>query len=328
MPIFFKNNFVIKRLDEGVPRPKPLLVYTFDNLKKVKFPQNQIVVDRLVEENEDFISQIFYFSVPEKPGSQIMKKVSGMLNVPKKAGEYPVLVMLRGFVPHEVFQSGMGTQPSARIFARNGFITLAPDFLGFGESDEPAADGFEDRFQTYTTTLTLLSSLPTLNASLEASYSGEIKANTKKVGLWGHSNGGHIALAVLAVTSQAYPTVLWAPVSKSFPYSILYYTDEFEDQGRSLRKALADFEENYDTELFSLLNYFKDVKAPFSLHQGANDEEVPVWWSNELVDLLKKADLDITYTVYPNADHNLQPGGWNEAVNQSIDFYQRYIKNK
>lgn len=308
------------------PKPKPLLAYTFENLKQTQFPQTQITVGRKVSKNHNFLSQMFYFSVPQTPGSTTMKKVSGLINLPTKPGTYPVIVMFRGFVPKEIYQPGMGTQPSAKVLAENEFITLAPDFLGFGQSDPPSTDGFEDRLQTYTTALTLLSSLPTLNTGLEASYSGQIKADTEKIGIWAHSNGGQIALSTLAISGLSYPTVLWAPVSKSFPYSILYYTDEFDDQGKSLRKALANFEEDYDTEQFSPSNYYSWIKAPIGINQGTADQEVPVWWSDDLAAALKENNIDVTYFTYPGADHNLQPFGWSGAVSRSIDFFRKYLE--
>lgn len=304
--------------------PKPLLAYTFENLKNVKFPETQIIVDRKIGETPGSLSQMFYFSVPKTPNSTEMKKVSGLINVPTKPGTYPVIVMFRGYVPKETYRSGIGTQPSAKVFSQNGFITLAPDFLGYGESDNPSTNGFEERLQTYTTALTLLSSLPTLNAGLEASYSGKIKADTTKVSIWGHSNGGHIALSTLEISGLPYPTVLWAPVSKSFPYSILYYTDESDDQGKALRQALANFEKDYDTEQFSPLNYYSWIKAPVEINQGTSDPEVPVWWSDDLAAALEKDKIDVTYFTYPGADHNLQPNGWATAVFRSLDFYRNH----
>ncbi|MCL5784333.1 MAG: prolyl oligopeptidase family serine peptidase [Patescibacteria group bacterium] len=308
---------------QNTPKPKPLLVYTFDNLKKTTFPQQQITIGRQINETPNSLSQMFYFSVPQSPNSPTMKKISGVLNVPKKPGTYPIIVMFRGFVPKETYQPGIGTQPSAKIFSQNGFITLAPDFLGYGESDNSLPNDFENRLQTYTTALTLLSSLSTLNNGLEASYSGKIKADLNKIGIWGHSNGGQIALSTLAISGVTYPTVLWAPVSKSFPYSILYYTDESDDQGKALRQALANFEKDYDTEQFSPSNYYQWIKAPIEINQGIADHEVPVWWSDDLVAALKKDEIDVTYFTYPGADHNLQPNGWSSAVSQSIDFYKR-----
>ena len=140
------------------PAAKPLLVYTFTNLKKTSFPATQISLGPITGETADSFSQIFYFSVPKTPGSKILLKASGLMNIPKKAGGYPVIVMFRGFVPDNIYKPGMETQPSAAVFVSKGFITLAPDFLGYGESASPSADPFENRFQTYVTALTLLSS--------------------------------------------------------------------------------------------------------------------------------------------------------------------------
>jgi dipeptidyl aminopeptidase/acylaminoacyl peptidase len=233
--------------------------------------------------------------------------------------------MFRGFAPKNTYKPGVETQPSAQVFVKNGFITLAPDFLGFGQSASPSADPFEDRFQTYTTALSLLASLPTLNAELNTNYSGTISADLKKVGIWGHSNGGHIALAALAISGASYPTVLWDPVSTSFPYSILYYTDESDDQGKGLRKVLSKFEDNYNTNLFSPPLYYKWIKAPIEINQGTADQEVPVWWSDNLSTTLKKLNDDVTYLTYPGADHNLLPVGWTQAVQSNLDFYNKHL---
>lgn len=318
-----KNNWFTKNITVQQPVPRPLLAYTFENLKKTTFPQTQIILEDVVDENEDAVSQIFNYSVPLTPESNTMERVSGLMNIPKKSGKYPVILMFRGFVPDNIYKPGIGTQRVAQVLAREGFITLAPDFLGFGTSASPSADPFENRFQTYTTALTLLSSLPTLSRGLDASYSGSITPDLEKIGIWGHSNGGHIALSTLAISSVDYPTVLWAPVSTSFPYSIFYYTDEADDQGKGLRKVLADFEELYDTELFSPVNYYKWIKAPIEINQGLDDQEVPYWWSDTLVSTLKKEDIPVDYFTYPAADHNMLPSGWPDAVLNTIKFYKK-----
>ena len=306
--------------------PKPLLAYTFESLKNTEFPRSPILFGDKIEETPDYTSQIFYFNVPEKPGSTTFLKVSGLANIPKTEGNYPIIVMFRGYMPKETYKSGGGSQPSARVLARNGFITLAPDFLGYGESASASATLFEDRFQTYTTALTLLSSLPNLNEGLGQSYPG-ITGDTNKVGVWGHSNGGHIALSTLAISGVTYPTVLWAPVSKPFPYSILFYTDETDDHGKALRYALSIFEKNYDTELFSPANYYSWIKAPMQIHQGTSDEEVLPWWSDELVETLKKDGVNVNYFKYPGADHNLLPNGWDDAVLKEISFFETQPSN-
>lgn len=299
-------------------KEKPLEKYTFVNLRKSKFPVSPIILGEILNQQENYISQMFYYNVQ-------YKKVSGLINVPTYEGIYSVILMIRGFVPKEIYTTGVGTKRAGEVFAQNGFIALAPDFLGYGQSDNPSRNSIEERFQTYTTVLSLLSSLESLNSGLIASYSGKIKADITKVGIWGHSNGGQIALSVLEITGKNYPTVLWAPVSKPFPYSIFFFMDEFEDHGKALRKAVADFENDYNIELYSPTNFYSWINAPIQLHQGDQDDAVPKKWSDQLVKTLSKLKKDVTYFTYPNTDHNLLPDGWSQAVQRSLDFYKTHL---
>ena len=316
--IFFIKNFNSpKEIKSPIAKEKPLDKYAFENLKKSKFPASPITLGEILNEKEDYISQMFYINFPQK--------VTGLINVPKGEGIYPIIIMMRGFVPKEIYSTGIGTQRAGEFFARNGFITIALDFLGYGKSDNPSGNSIEERFQTYTTALNLLASLPNLNSGLIASYSGKIKADSLKVGIWGHSNGGQIALSVLEITGKNYPTVLWAPVSKPFPYSILYFTDEFDDHGKALRKVIANFENDYNIELYSPTNFYTWINAPIEIHQGEGDDAVPQKWSDQLVEDLTKLNKEVTYFTYKGADHNLLPSGWSTAVQRSLDFYRKNL---
>lgn len=310
------NNKIISPLGSKL-KEKPLDKYTFERLKETKFSSKPITFGKLIKDENNFVSYVFYFNTEGK-------KVSGLANIPKSQGTYPVVVMFRGYVPKEKYTIGEGTKRAGEVFAQNGFITLAPDFLGYGESASPSASSIEERFQTYTTALTLLALLGNINSSLQRNEFNA-RADTGKIGIWGHSNGGHITLSILEITGEKYPTVLWAPVSKPFPYSILYYTDEFDDRGKMLRKVLSDFEKEYDVELYSPLNYYQWIEAPIQVHQGSADDAVPVKWSDELVETLEKLQKDIDYFVYPGDDHNLSPNGWSLAVERSILFYRKYL---
>jgi len=282
-----------ERMVSPLVREKPLDKYTIENLAKRDY-KSQIIID------DEVSPRVFNFHF-DSDG----KKVTGLAHMPKDC-PCPMIVQFRGYVEKDIYRSGVGTKRTAEVFARNGFISLAPDFLGYGGSDNPPDDVFEERFLTYVAGLNLLAGVESWD-----------KAG--KIGIWGHSNGGQIALTVLEVSGKEYPTVLWAPVSKPFPYSILYYTDEAEDRGKALRKKLADFEKDYDVELYNLTNYLDRIKAPVLLQQGSGDESVPQKWSDELVEKMK-AD----YVVYPGADHNLQPM-WNQAVTQDVQFFRKSL---
>lgn len=305
--------------------PTPLYEYSFDRLREKKFTPKKIELVEKMADGEGYQSWLFKFDTDEGA-------VSGQANIPSqfsifplvasqlwRAGNFPIIIMLRGYVEKEEYTTGVGTKNAAAYFAKNGFITMAPDFLGYGQSDPEPTDDLKSRFIRPATVLQLIASLEGLNREIATS---QTPRNDIKIGLWGHSNGGQIALSVLESTGRVIPTTLWAPVSKPFPYSILYYTDDVDDHGKYLIKLIADFEKIYDAEKFSLINYFNLIKSPIQFHQGTADESVPKKWSDDLAKNLIKEGIKINYFVYSGADHNLKPG-WDTAVKRDRDFFEK-----
>lgn len=285
---------------------KPLEKYTVVNLGKYQAKPSLITKEKVLKENENYTSYLISFNSRNK-------KVTGMLNIPKGAGSFPVIVMFRGYIDPEIYFTGLGTVRAAEVFADNGFITIAPDFLGYGESDKEAENVFESRFETYNVALDTLASVSNIE-----------NADASKVAIWGHSNGGQIALTILEATQKPYPTTLWAPVTKPFPYSILYYTDEASDRGKFLRKELAKFENEYNADLYAITDYVERITAPIQFHQGTSDESVPQKWSDEFIKLLEDREVEVSYYTYPGADHNLTPG-WNTVVQRDVEFFKKEL---
>ncbi len=307
----------LNQSSKNIKTEKPLDKYTIDALSAQKFEASGIDIGDVVKDDKDFNSRIFYFWVGGK-------KVSGLVNLPKADGTYPVVVMYRGYIDREMYKTGDGTRRAGEVFAKNGFITVAPDFLGYGQSDMPSESPLEERFQTYTTAITMLESVSSINSAL--SMAGiNVRADATKVGIWGHSNGGQIALTVLETMGTKVPTVLWAPVSKPFPYSILYYTDDIDDHGKMLRRVVSDFEKDYDSELYSLTNYLGKINALIQIHQGTADEAVPIAWSDSLVKTLKGKGKTIDYFTYLGDDHNFTKGSWQTVVDRNIEFFKQYL---
>jgi len=301
-----KSN-LLSPLGKTQVREKPLEKYSFENLKKRRGKPSQINLERVLTQHEGFTAYLFSF---ESDG----RKITGLAHLPKKEGKLPVVVMLRGYVDQEQYQTGVGTQPAAEVYAANGFITLAPDYLGYGESDmPPPGDIWEERFLRHVAVADLLASVATLP-----------QADTEKIFLWGHSNGGMQALTALELSGGNYPTVLWAPVSQYFPYDVLYYTNEADDGGKSLRQNLAEFEKDYDTDDYSIGKHFDWIKAPVQLHQGTADPYIPLSWSDDLASSLKKQGLEVDYYLYPGNDHNLRPD-WDTVVARDLAFFKKYL---
>lgn len=276
-----------------VKKELPYEKYSFENLAKRGGVASKIEV----------VGNKFYY---QSEG----RRISGEIIRPLDSAR-GVVVMARGYVEKEIYRTGVGTHNAAVYFAKNGYVTYAPDFSGYGESDPdptspPASLGA--RLIKPVEILDLIASLP----------------QDKPIYLWGHSNGGQIMLSVVEIlggqSSQVKGVTLWAPVSKPFPYNILYYTDEASDSGKWLRSQVADFEKDYDVFNYSVDKYLDWISIPVQIHQGTADEAVPKKWSDDLAKTLKDKGKEINYFVYPGADHNLRPA-WDQVVARDVEFF-------
>ena len=282
---------------------------------KYSFPRlsERVSPGSTIEVNEDK----FYF---QSEG----KRISGAITYPSgfdKKHKYPVIVMARGYVEKEGYKTGTGTKNSAAVYSKNGYVTLAPDFSGYGESDPEDSNALGARLSKPVEILDLLASLKYLPY-----------LDLTKVFLWGHSNGGQIMLSVAEILSKydllrgdsskygVKGVTLWAPVSKPFPYNILFYTDDASDSGKWLRGQISEFERDYDVFNYSIDKYFEWISIPLQIHQGSADDAVPKKWSDNLVKTLKENDKDVIYLTYPGADHNMRPS-WDLVVGRDLDFF-------
>ncbi len=324
--------FVEKTL---IKKDLSLLQYTIPNLKTRRYAPSQISIEKITEENNNYFSFVFSYISNQK-------KITGQLNIPKTAIEKPteptpVIVLVRGYVPEEIYDTGVGTKNAAKVFAENGYITFAPDFLGFGGSDPEPENSWEARFIKPIQLVELISTIRSQGYLEFDSVSTSKKAtiDPEKIGLWAHSNGGQIALTTLEILEQNIPTTLWAPVTVPFPYSVLFYTDEMADEGRATRTWLSDFEKNYDPREFSLTQYLDSLTGPIMLHHGTADDAALKTWSDEFEDKIEKINeqrevnnqepIDLTYYTYEKADHNMVPV-WNTVIQRDLKFFEQAFK--
>ena len=112
--------------------------------------------------------------------------------------------------------------------------------------------------------------------------------NPEQMGIWAHSNGGQITLTTLAALGETLPATLWAPVSAPFPQAVLHYSDEMDDGGRGMRSAVVGFESVYNVQEYSSSEYMDRFRGPLQLHQGVLDDAVPLKWSDEFVQRVRK----------------------------------------
>ncbi len=311
------------------PQDLPLNAFSIPALKTRVFGPTQLSIIDSGQEEMGYVKYLVSFST-------LGKRMTAQLNIPNTldtSNPPPLILMLRGYVPLSIYETGMGTKNAAARFAQAGYITIAPDFFGFGQSDPEPDDTWQARFEKPAIVAELI-------ATVKTGIPVEPNGNTvipPKLGIWAHSNGGQIALTTLEVLRASYPTTLWAPVTAPFPYSILYFGDEVEDEGKAQRAWIALFERDYDVHKFSHTQYLPDLRGPLQFQQGTSDDAVPYFWTDEFIDKLETenlrrradasapAEIEVTHYTYPGADHNLV-GAWETAIRRDLEFFTKYFR--
>ena len=319
-----------KNIFNNQPTEKPreknvgyLAQYNFENLRKrenkaskIKIVGESTVLDEarknvLKAYKKEGIEKEDNFKSYEITFTSNGKTISGMMNLPMTpmSNKMPVIIMIRGYAESAGYFVGSGSWKAADELARNGFVTISLDFLGYGMSTGESKDILEARFEKPVGVLDLIESVNELDY-----------VDSTKIGLWSHSNGGQIAISVLEITGHNYPTVLWAPMTNPFPQSVLETMDDSEN-GKIVKQKIADFEKDYDSKLYSIDNFYEWINGPILIHQGTADVWCKVSWQQDLQSRLRKLGKEVRLDIRQENDHNLKQS-WNEVIKMDVEFYK------
>src|SRR3989344_4959433 len=234
--------------------------------------------------------------------------IYGRMNVPvgnMPVGGFPVIILNHGYFSASSFTSGDGTQTMADILARNGYLTLASDYRGFGKSENDGQGSRGHRPEYAIDVLNLIASVKNLE-----------KANAEKIGMWGHSMGGEVALRVAEATDKVEAVVLWAPTSARSEDNLRFYS----------RRHTSATPNQQVSDGSSPIDYLHYIQAPISLHQGLSDTEVNPEWSKQLSEALATEGKIVEYFEYEGQDHNFRNLGWDVISKRTVEFFNKYLK--
>lgn len=283
-----------------------------ESLRKRDYPASGVVIEETLNPGVNY--QRFIASYLSDG-----LKIYGLLtipNAPKPEKGYPVIIVLHGYVNPQLYSTTEDYAASQDVLAGNNFITFKPDFRGHGESEGKALGAhFSEGYVV--DTLNLISALK--------SYP---QIDPAKISLWGHSNGGKIALQIMVVSSDIKAAVIWAGVVGSFEDMLETYNSKipFLRQPSSLvkEKGLPSANPNFWNKLDPYF-YLKDIFTPIQLHHGTADPQVPVELSLHLKIALEKESKKVEYYEYPGANHNFSGSDFNLAAQRSIDFFKSLL---
>lgn len=241
--------------------------------------------------------------------------ISGLMHVPFGKGPFPVIIMNHGYIPPSQYVTGSDTYRAADILARNGFITISPDFRGYARSDS-GINLFRSGYM-----------IDALNAA--ASVKSLPYADANRIGMWGHSMGGGVVTRAMVVSPLIKAHVLYAPVSADV--RVRRFTGGLSGVGEE-DGALSEsyYYWTRDPQLIddvSPINSFEYVTAPVQIHIGDIDTTTPQEWSEAIRDELLANNKQVEYFLYPRQAHAFIGNVWTLFNQRVVDFFNKYVKN-
>jgi dipeptidyl aminopeptidase/acylaminoacyl peptidase len=295
---------------------------SIEYMREQEYPGSEIVIEEVLEPGSNYSR---YIASYKSDGLTIY----GLLTVPNgespKSG-WPAIVFNHGYIPPEQYRTTERYVAYVDAFARNGYIVFKPDYRGYGNSEgRPEGAYFSPAY-----TIDVLNALTSIKKYPNA--------DPNRIGMWGHSLGGHITLRSMVASQDIKAGVIWAGVVASYEDMANnwrrrkpWQPSERENMARRpSRQDLVDifgtFEENRKFwDSISPISYVADISGPVQLHHGTGDETVPVLFSEILNEKLKEAGKEVELFTYEGDNHNIS-NNFSLAAGRSVEFFDKYLK--
>jgi dipeptidyl aminopeptidase/acylaminoacyl peptidase len=256
-------------------------------------------------------------------------RINALLVVPTgapPAGGWPGVVFNHGYIPPTEYRTGRRYVAYVDRIARAGYIVLQPDYRGHDQSEGLATGGMGHPGYV----------IDVLNAT--ASLRRYAGVNARRIGMWGHSMGGYIALRAMVIDQDIKAGVIWAGVVASYPDLLSGWRRDRPTPAvpatpypyaRDWRGWSAEFGTPDENPAFwsaiSANSYLADLSGPLQLQHGTADASVPLTFTLTLNDQLLAAGKTVELYLYEGDDHNIS-AHLAVALDRSVAFFDRYVR--
>lgn len=295
--------------------------FSIEALRLGEYPGSEVVVEQALASGSNYDR---YIASYKSEGL----KIFALLTVPrgeKPVGGWPAIIFNHGYISPSVYRTTEKYVAYQDAFARNGYVTFKSDYRGHGSSEGDARGGYGTNDYT----------IDVLNATSSVQNMSEV--NPEKMGMWGHSMGGHITLESMVVIDEIKAGVIWAGVVGSYEDIFNRWRRRSPNRpspspgGRGwwrveLAQMYGEPEDNPEFwRSLSAASYLEDVSGPIQLHHGSADASVDVYLSETLNSSLEEIDKEVEMFIYEGDDHNLS-SNLSTALGRSVEFFDRYLK--
>ncbi len=150
-------------------------------------------------------------------------------------------------------------------------------------------------------------------------------ARPGKVGMWGHSRGASITIAVATISKDIAAAVVYAPAPADIAQD---YARRMAQSGGRLDDDTWPFPPEQDPEAYrraSPINYLAGVTAPVLLHHGTADRVVDTSASVAIAEGLRAAGKNHTLHLYQGGGHTLTGNAAQLYFARTLTFFQTHI---
>jgi dipeptidyl aminopeptidase/acylaminoacyl peptidase len=297
------------------PKPHPV---SLPYLMQKKFDGRNLRREKVLAENEYYTRYYITYMSGKL-------RISGIMNVPKGKGPFPVLILNHGYINPKYYTNGRGLKREQDYLARRGYIVIHPDYRNHAGSDKDP---------DYNLNLHIGYVEDVINA-VYAVRSSHLKFFDKKnIGMLGHSLGGGLALSVLVSKPELVKAcVLFAPISMdyrdNFERWILRRREPKYGPPETAQKIIARYgspEANPEFwDNISARTFLHRIRTPVQLHHGTADKSVPIEWSKRLEKALKDRGKTVEFFIYENGKHEFI-FHWSLVMQRTASFFDFYLK--
>ena len=295
---------------------------SIEYMRQQDYPGSDIVIEQELSPGSNYSRQIVSY---KSDGLKIYALMTIPNDRPPEDG-FPAIVFNHGYIPPETYRITEKYIAYQDAFARNGYVTIKSDYRGHGNSEGKPEGGYFSPAYT----------IDVLNAVSSIQKYPDV--NDERIGMWGHSMGGHIALRSMVVTDDIKAGVIWGGVTVSYENMVSNWrrsrpwrpSEHEVNSGRNTRQDLEDEYGTFDDDRkfwdsITPIKFLPIISGPIQLHHGENDETVPVEFSETLRDELENAEKEVELFVYEGDNHNISDN-LSVALTRSVEFFNKHLK--
>lgn len=251
-------------------------------------------------------------------------KINGLLTIPKgdaPENGFPAVIFLHGYIPPQSYRTLENYNSYVDYFAKRGMVVFKIDLRGHDQSDGDASGAYYSSDYV----------IDTLNAFTALENADFVDSN--KIGLWGHSMAGNVALRTLAAKPSIPKVVIWAGAVYTYEdfaeYGIAddsYRPPDTDTPRRQKRQELMDTHGQFDTNSWfwqqvPATNYLNGIQGAVQIHHAKNDTVVGIEYSRNLIKILDSAGISNELYEYGSGGHNISGSSFSQAMQRSTEFY-------